>query len=216
MSASHLLAAARDKAVSHGLRPTALLLSALAFSGICLAQVQIFKMGGEIDVSSAPKGASLKTLGGSIRLDTVSGPAVLQTNGGDINIGCASGSVDATTLGGNITVRLCDGSGDSSRIIHLKSNAGNISLYLPPQFSMTLDVNLAHTKNQSRHFEIIADYPQLKREEDDSWDYLAGTPRKYLTAKGTIGSGKNQVVIETINGDVTIRQQSTAPAPHTP
>ena len=34
-----------------------------------------------------------------------------------------------------------------------------------------------------------------------------GSPRKYIRAKGRVGSGLNHVVINTVNGDVILKQE---------
>jgi hypothetical protein len=34
-----------------------------------------------------------------------------------------------------------------------------------------------------------------------------GSPRKYIRATGRVGNGQNRVTIDTVNGDVVLRQE---------
>jgi len=168
------------------------------------AAVKIMKMGGEIDVSDAPRGADLMTMGGDIDVKRVNGFAKAKTMGGNISIRQANAAVDAMTMAGNIDVQIV-GSPSGHRDIELSSNQGNITLTVPKDFPMQVHISVATTNNQSKAFHII-DNIGLTQHADDSWDRSHGTPRKYLRATGHYGSGQNDVSISTINGDVILQQ----------
>jgi DUF4097 and DUF4098 domain-containing protein YvlB len=185
--------------------------------------VSIKQMGGDINVSDAPNGASLMTMGGNIHLGNVGSFAKVKTMGGDVAIDHANGSVDATTMGGKITIKDTNGSIDAStmagdvtahmvgssagrRDIKLSSMGGTIVLVVPKDFAMDLRVTLAYTKSAGDHFRIINPFGLSQRESDD-WDSSNGTPRKYIRATGRVGSGLNHVEINTINGDVILKQE---------
>ncbi len=186
-------------------------------------EVVIAKMGGEIEVKSAPHGANLSTMGGDIHLGDVGGTAKAKTMGGVITIDHATGSVDASTMGGNITIGHGEGAikastmgGDitarmagtsaSERDIDLNSHGGTITLTVPKDFPMDVRITLATTRNAPRSYDII-DHIGLEKRESPDWDNSDGTPRKYTYAKGRVGSGLNHVVIKTINGDVILKQE---------
>ncbi|MGD0631312.1 MAG: hypothetical protein ABR987_18445 [Terracidiphilus sp.] len=185
--------------------------------------VKISKMGGGIDVQSAPHGANLstmggdihvgdvasyakvKTMGGSITIDHATGSIDASTMGGPISIGHASGAIKASTMGGDISARMV-GDSSSERDVELTSQGGTITLTVPKDFPMDVRITLAYTKNAPRTYEIV-DHIGLQQQETPDWDNSIGTPRKYIRAAGRVGSGLNHVVIKTTNGDVILKQE---------
>ena len=186
-------------------------------------EVTIAKMGGEIDVKSAPHGANLSTMGGDIHLgdvassakiktmggvitvDHATGPVDASTMGGNINIGHAEGALKASTMGGEITARMA-GTSATERDVELTSHGGTVTLTVPKDFPMDVRITLAYTKNAPRTYEII-DHIGLEQRETSDWDNSFGTPRKYIRAMGRVGNGLNHVVINTTNGDVILKQE---------
>ncbi|MGA2217713.1 MAG: DUF4097 family beta strand repeat-containing protein [Terracidiphilus sp.] len=185
--------------------------------------VSIHKMGGEIDVKDAPEGATLETMGGDIHIGNVGAFAKVKTMGGNVTVDHANAPVDATTMGGSITIKGATGSvqattmagdveahlvGSSSdrRDVHLSSNSGTITLIVPKDLPMDVRITLAYTKGTDERFDII-DHVGLVRRESADWDSSQGTPRKYIYARGKVGSGQNHVEISTINGDVILKQE---------
>lgn len=184
--------------------------------------VHIHRMGGDIDVPDAPNGANLGTMGGNIRVGTVGSYAKLHTMGGDITIHQASGSVDASTMGGKITIRDVNGptkastmggditvhmtgSSASQRDVKLSSMGGTIELTVPKDFGMDVKIKVAYTKNHEEP--RIIQHLGLQQTQSTDWEYHYGTPRKYIYAMGRVGDGRNRVTIDTINGDVILKQE---------
>jgi len=183
----------------------------------------IHKMGGDIDVKEAPQGANLETMGGSIHLGRVESAAKLHTMGGNITVDHAGGSVDAetmggeirinsafgpikaSTMGGDITARVV-GTSNDRRDIQLSSKAGVISLTVPKDFPMEIRVALAYTKNSSQDFRI-SEHLGLTQKISSDWESGFGSQRKFIRAEGRVGNGQNRVTIDTVNGDVIIRQE---------
>jgi DUF4097 and DUF4098 domain-containing protein YvlB len=185
--------------------------------------VIIHKMGGGIEVKDAPHGANLNTMGGDIHIGSVSEFAKARTMGGNVTIDHANGPVDASTMGGSITVKDATGpivantmAGDiTARLvrppsggcdIHLSSKSGTITLIVPKDFPMEVRIQLAFTKNAGRTFDVI-DHIGLTKRESADWDTSPGTPRKYIYAEGRVAGGQNHVRIDTINGDVILKQE---------
>jgi DUF4097 and DUF4098 domain-containing protein YvlB len=183
----------------------------------------IAKMGGDIDVADAPQGASLNTMGGGIHLgnagasvkantmggdivvDRVNGSVDAGTMGGKIRIGEAHGAVKASTMAGDIKARVV-GSSPRERDIELSSNSGTIELIVPKDFPMDVKITLAYTRDSSRNYQVV-DSIGLIQQATDEWDLSQGNPRKYIRAKGRVGSGLNHVTIKTIDGDVILKQE---------
>jgi len=185
--------------------------------------VSIHKMGGDIDVADAPDGATLETMGGNVRLGNVAGHAKLHTMGGNVTVERAHASIDASTMGGSVRIEDTNGSitastmggdvsarevGSSSerRDIHLSSMSGTITLVVPQDFPMEIHIKLAYTKNHEGQCRII-DKLGLKQQETQDWDTSHGSPRKVIRADGQTGNGLNKVTLETINGDVILKQE---------
>ncbi|MGA2848947.1 MAG: DUF4097 family beta strand repeat-containing protein [Terracidiphilus sp.] len=185
--------------------------------------VRIARMGGEIDVKEAPHGADLSTMGGNIHvgdvaefakvksmggvitIDHATGPLDAATMGGDINIAHAEGAIKASTMGGEIRARMV-GTSTEERDVELTSHGGTVTLTVPKDFPMDVRITLAYTRNAPRTYEII-DHIGLEQRETDDWDNSFGSPRKYIRAKGKVGTGLNHVVINTVNGDVILKQE---------
>jgi DUF4097 and DUF4098 domain-containing protein YvlB len=185
--------------------------------------IKIAKMGGEIDVKEAPHGADLSTMGGDIHvgdvadfakvksmggvitIDHAKGSIDAATMGGDIHIGHAEGALKASTMGGDIMARMVGTSADE-RDVELTSHGGTVTLTVPKDFPMDVRITLAYTKNAPRTYEII-DHIGLEQRETDDWDMSNGSPRKYIRAKGKVGTGLNHVEIKTVNGDVILKQE---------
>jgi DUF4097 and DUF4098 domain-containing protein YvlB len=185
--------------------------------------VSIHRMGGDIDVKDAPHGATLHTMGGNIHLGDVASFAKVETMGGMITIDHATGSVDASTMGGGIGIGQANGAikastmggditarmvGASSeeRDVELTSHGGTVTLTVPKDFPMDVRITLAYTKNAPRSYEIV-DHIGLDQRESPDWDTSIGSARKYIRARGRVGSGLNHVTIETVNGDVILKQE---------
>ncbi len=162
--------------------------------------VQISTMGGEIEISEAPEGASLKTMGGHIHVTDAGRFVHATTMGGDILLESVDGWVKATTMGGDIDVTVVGSGGD----VELTSMSGDIMLVLPAGFSAEFDIELAYTKGSRQDYEIRTDLP-LKQSETSEWDRSEGSLRKYIRAVGTVGGGKHKVKIRTVNGDIEIK-----------
>jgi DUF4097 and DUF4098 domain-containing protein YvlB len=163
--------------------------------------VQISTMGGAIEVDDAPEGATLHTMGGDIRVSDAARFVSAKTMGGDILIESVDGWVKATTMGGDVMVTVVGQGGD----VRLRSYSGNVTLVVPPGFSMELDLEIAYTRNSSQSYEIVADSIEFQRSETSEWDYDNGSPRRYIRGKSSSG-GANRVRIKTVNGNITITE----------
>ena len=183
--------------------------------------VRIHQMGGDINVPTAPDGAELATMGGNIHVGsasfvnakTMGGDIVIQhasaavdasTMGGKITIDQVSGAIHASTMGGDVTAHLTGASTDA-REVKLTSLAGTILLTVPKDFGMDVHIKLAYTHG---HEDVaIRQHLGLAERQTTEWESHNGSPRKYIYATGRVGDGRNHVTIETINGDVILKQE---------
>ncbi|WLT31243.1 hypothetical protein [Geothrix sp. PMB-07] len=168
-------------------------------------EVVISTMGGEIRVPAAPSGANVKTMGGSIHIGSAKTFVKATTMGGSIDIKELDGGAIATTMGGDISVTMVGDPAVGNRDVRLESKGGEIHLTLPAGLSMTVDVEIEHTKNSTRTFKIDSEFP-LAISETPEWSESRGTARKTLKGTASIGGGKHKIVIRTINGNVVIKK----------
>lgn len=171
-------------------------------------EVNINTMGGEINVDNAPNGAKLKTMGGEITVNKAGDFADVETMGGDIEIKEIDGWVKAKTMGGDINVCMIGNAAEGKRDVLLTSMGGDVTLTVPEKLAMNIDIEIAYTRDSKKDFaecKVISDF-SVKEERSTEWDKSKGSPRKYITATGSTGDGKNKVKIRTINGNVYLKK----------
>jgi DUF4097 and DUF4098 domain-containing protein YvlB len=161
--------------------------------------VKISTMGGRIDIPEAPEGANLHTMGGDIRVAEAERFVKAKTMGGDIYLAAVDGWIDATTYGGDIEAVVTGQGGD----VTLVSLSGDVTLHVPSDFGMDLDLEIAFTRNSSQDYRIETGF-DLRQSVTPDWDHDHGSPRKYIRARGAVRGGGNRVRIETINGNIRI------------
>jgi len=167
--------------------------------------VNISTMGGEIDIKEAPAGVKANTMGGEIHVGSAGQFADVQTMGGDIRIDAIDGWVVAKTMGGDVTVVMVGDPGAGERDVYISSKGGDIDLTVPRGLAMNVDITLAYTRDARKRYEIESDF-ELDVEETEDWDRSYGTPTKHIYGKGTTGAGTYSIVIDTINGNVRLRE----------
>jgi DUF4097 and DUF4098 domain-containing protein YvlB len=118
--------------------------------------------------------------------------------GGDIRIREIDGWVKATTMGGDVWVTVI-----GNHDVELTSMHGDITLAIPDGADLDIDIELDYTKNSSRNYKIVSDFP-IDQHESTDWDYDQGSPRK--TIRGTAAGGGSRVAIRTINGNVYLKR----------
>jgi DUF4097 and DUF4098 domain-containing protein YvlB len=108
-------------------------------------------------------------------------------------------------MAGEVTVHLT-GASNGRRDIKLSSMAGAILLTVPKDFGMDVRIRLAYTKTSRQDFQVDQHLGLTERQTTD-WDTSHGTPRKYIYVSGRVGDGQSQVTIDTVNGDVILKQE---------
>jgi hypothetical protein len=165
--------------------------------------VRVSTMGGNIEVPHAPYGADVETMGGNVEIGAADGFVKANTMGGDIRVESLDGWIRAGTLGGAIEVTMVGDPSQGRRDVRLSSEGGDITLYVPADLAMDVDVTLAYTKNSKRRFKVESDF-DLEIREPDTWDYSEDPPRRYIYASGTTGSADHKVKLETTNGNIRL------------
>jgi len=181
--------------------------SGLTGDGLGEKTVMISTAGGRISVKEAPEGAVVSTGGGNVRVRGADRFADANTGGGDIEIELESGWVSASTGAGDIEVTIDrDDAGDVG--YELSSGYGDITLVLPGDFGMDLDVDLRYTRGSSRNFGVESDF-DVEIEHSGEWERRRGSDNwiKHVYGKGEVNGGGRKVRIVTTNGNVYVRKR---------
>ena len=160
------------------------------------------KSGGGVYVGTAMRGADIRTGGGAVTIGRSAGDVSVQTGGGRISIGPLAGSAKAVTGAGDVIVDLHGSSAPSAEI---NSGNGRVEISLPRDFSGTLDLETAYTDNLGHRTRILSDWP-IPINETTEWDDSHGTPRKFVRARKSFGSG-GVISVRTVNGDIVIKRE---------
>lgn len=171
--------------------------------------VEISTMGGDIEVQDAPFGAQVKTMGGDITVESAAEFVKAKTMGGNIRIKEIDGWVDVDTMGGDVYVNMVGDATLGQRDVTISSKGGYIFLILPKGMSADFEIELAYTKNSKRNYRIVSDFP-IQTSETADWAFNWGTPRKVITGTAAGKGGKNKIRIQTINGDVYIKEEGSS------
>lgn len=170
--------------------------------------VKITTMGGSINVDQALEGADVHTMGGKIHIKHARQFVKAKTMGGDITIDEIDGWVTATTMGGEIEVTMTGDPDKGKRDVQLTSMGGDITLEVPADLSMNIDIELSYTKGSWKKYKIESDF-KLNIEETKEWvksHDSHGYYQKIISGKGKTRDGKNLVKIKTIDGNIYLKK----------
>ena len=163
--------------------------------------------GGAIRFDNLPNGGSFTTYGGEIDIGAVGGKASFTTGGGDVRIMNASDDLTVATGVGSVEISVI---GAGARNISVATSLGRAVIELPANLDARLDIESGYTGGHGKPVfgevpKIESDFPvNLSEREGRNGN---GTPRWYVTASGTIGSGLGLIKIRTNHGDVVIRRR---------
>jgi hypothetical protein len=167
-------------------------------------EVNVSTMGGDLVIDEAANGAKLKTMGGDIDANFVAKFFDAKTMGGDINAKAIDGWIKATTMGGKVKVKMVGDPNDGDRSVELTSMGGNITLSVPAELSMELDLDIMYDSRYEDDVEIISDFEFTEKRVEESDD--DGNPEKHIYGTGTINGGKNKIKIKAVNSKIYLKK----------
>lgn len=168
--------------------------------------LRISKGAGPISVEDAPNGAQLKTGAGKIHVKSARRCVGAKTGAGHIMIDAVDGCVTAATGFGTVSVTMVGNPAEGERDVKIIGSMGDVTLVVPDGLDMDFDLKLAYTNNAKKEFRIVSDFPMNQR-VSDQWSSIAkSTPRKYIYGTGQIGTGRNRITIENINGNIYLKR----------
>jgi DUF4097 and DUF4098 domain-containing protein YvlB len=167
-------------------------------------EVKISSMGGDVAVDEALFGADVHTMGGNININRAAEYVKATTMGGDIEVEELLGWIEANTMGGDIVVHMMGGT-DGDRHVELESMGGDIELTVPSGLGMDIEIEIRLSDEDDwDDYEIVSDFDlEVDVESDDDRRWRSS---REVVASGRVGNGSNRIVIRTVNGDVTLRE----------
>lgn len=157
--------------------------------------------GGDVVVGDVSGSAKLNTAGGDVILKGASGQVTAATAGGDISLEQITGSINASTAGGDIRATLYpSGTGRSE----LKTAGGDVHLSLPQTSQATITA-IIHVQDhggdswarEAAEYDIHSDFAGM--------NYTKDANKRQIRADFVINGGGEQILLETTNGDIYIR-----------
>jgi hypothetical protein len=170
--------------------------------------------GGSIEVQRCAGSLKVTTGGGSIDLGEIAGPAEIETGGGSIRLTSATGAVRAETGGGSITLngvpaaRAETGaggiiakfvSGTERTDSLLETSAGDITVYLAPNLSMTIRASI----DLANGHKIRSDFSEI-RVISEGGEWGPGS----ATAEGNLNGGGPVLKVRTTTGNINFVRAS--------
>jgi len=160
--------------------------------------VFIRNSGGKIDLSSVSNGADIINIGGDIVINTVHNFLIAKTVPGDIRVNHLKGWIKARSSGGDIHVRMRESITWTRNDISLTSLSGDITLILPPLFSMTYSAEIRGLNTLDQNFSITNEFIDPGPASD------SGTAGRKRRIQGSVYGGRNQVQLVTAFGHIRI------------
>jgi DUF4097 and DUF4098 domain-containing protein YvlB len=170
--------------------------------------------GGSIEVQHCAGPLKVTTGGGSIELGEIAGPAEVETGGGSIRLSSATGLVRAETGGGSIELngvpaaraetaaggivaKFVSGSEKSDSI--LETSAGDITVYLAANLSMTIRASI----DLANGHKIRSDFSEI-RVVSEGGEWGPGS----ATAEGNLNGGGPVLKVRTTTGNINFIRAS--------
>jgi hypothetical protein len=125
--------------------------------GDCEGNLTAKSSGGSFAISNFDGSADLNTSGGSVKVDNLSGAIAISSSGGSITLTDISGKVNASSSGGSIKASLISLEDELS----LKASGGSISVALPQDEGMDLNIKGGSVSSQLAYFEGVKTRDQI-------------------------------------------------------
>jgi len=105
--------------------------------------------GGSFSLSQFTGEVDVQTSGGAVNISGMSGVLAIGTSGGSVNLEDISGGIDAQTSGGSIRANLSE----VDEAISFRSSGGSISLAVPAQLGLNLDLRGGRVNTKLSNFD---------------------------------------------------------------
>jgi DUF4097 and DUF4098 domain-containing protein YvlB len=162
----------------------------------CRGSLKVTTGGGSIDLGEIGGPAEIETGGGSIRLSSATGLVRAQTGGGSIALNGVP-AARAETAAGGIVARFVSGTERSDSV--LETSAGDITVYLAPNLSMTIRASI----DLANGHRIRSDFSEI-RVVTQGGEWGPGS----ATAEGNLNGGGPVLKVRTTTGNINFIRAS--------
>lgn len=143
----------------------------------CEGSLTARSSGGSFSVNAFQGTLVLGTSGGSVKVENFSGSLSLNSSGGSVSLNEVSGKIVANTSGGSIKANVVN----LEEELTLKASGGSITVSLPEDQGMDLDIDGGNVSSQLSHFEGVKTNDQIKGKINGG-----GIPITLYTSGGSI------------------------------
>ncbi len=162
----------------------------------CAGPLKVTTGGGSIDLGEIGGPAEIETGGGSIRLSSATGLVRAQTGGGSIALNGVP-AARAETAAGGIVAKFVSGTERSDSV--LETSAGDITVYLAPNLSMTIRASI----DLANGHRIRSDFSEI-RVVTQGGEWGPGS----ATAEGNLNGGGPVLKVRTTTGNINFIRAS--------
>jgi DUF4097 and DUF4098 domain-containing protein YvlB len=162
----------------------------------CSGPLKVTTGGGGIDLGEIGGPAEIETGGGSIRLTSATGLVRAQTGGGSIALNGVP-SARAETEAGGIVAKFVSGNERTDSV--LETSAGDITVYLAPELSMTIRASI----DLANGHRIRSDFSEI-RVSSEGGEWGPGS----ATAEGNLNGGGPVLKVRTTTGNINFIRAS--------
>ena len=152
---------------------------------------------GDVDFHKVAGMATVNTDSGDIDFFEGQGMIIAQSNSGDITLRKVAGAVDARTEDGDIDAEMLSGSGNSSKFY---TRDGDVDLSFGEGAKATIEAKVTGQGIDEDDEPLISDFPPV-------------SDKNKLAAKYEINGGGDSIMIEAVNGEISLRKAGTKMQP---
>ena len=160
----------------------------------CGGQLKVASGGGNLVMGDILGRADLSTNGGNIQLHSARGFVRAQTSGGNIDLSSVP-AASVQTGGGSISATFVRSRQKTVEDSFLRTNAGDITVYLPPDLAVTVDASIDMANGHG----ITSEFPEIHVESADT------LPRTMI-AEGALNGGGPLLKLHVTTGNISIQK----------
>lgn len=166
--------------------------------------IEVSTSGGDIELRNIKDIIKAKTSGGDIKATNVLNGIYAVTSGGDVELEDIQGFIEAKTSGGDVEAKMTLKEFSRDHHVDMKSSGGNLTLYIPERLPATITAVINIRGSSWRDYDIYSDFPLTSKKETDK--NKEGRREEMIRSEGNINGGGDQIILETTNGNITIKK----------
>lgn len=167
-------------------------------------KLDVATSGGDIDLKNISDVVEAKTSGGDIEASNVMKGINAKTSGGDIELDDIQGFIEAKTSGGDVEAIMTLKDFSKDHHVDMKSSGGDLILYIPERLPATITAIINIRGTSWRDYDIYSDFPLTTEKENDK--EKRGRREEIIRSQGKINGGGDLILLETTNGNITIKK----------